>query len=306
MSGQTREQISKALFKASKIRALPRAERPRCGAKTRAGGTCQAQGLLNIRGEPGRCRLHGGLSSGIKTAAGLQRHRAAALESITRRWAAAKAAGRNTLRNPARDADLPKPAATSEVRHSPKHDRIPKGVDTAPAAPAAGIFPDFPSLDMNAAFVEVAKSLDLSSAIERTGPATSSGNRSLNSPQMHTATRDRRRPRHGQVAAGDTPDSAVAAAADGVYEIDITALPLIDDVGWPPKRTELRLPRRNRQRQEASGPATTFRRGAELEKARAEADAICQEYLARGGTMTYSAENNRILREITRDRRGDE
>ena len=35
-------------------------EAPRCGAKTRAGGTCQCPA---VRGRA-RCRLHGGLSSG--------------------------------------------------------------------------------------------------------------------------------------------------------------------------------------------------------------------------------------------------
>ena len=40
-----------------------------CGAKTRAGTPCQRRDLL--RG--GRCRLHGGLSTGPKTLAGKRR-----------------------------------------------------------------------------------------------------------------------------------------------------------------------------------------------------------------------------------------
>ena len=46
---------------------------PRCGAKNRAGGACQAPAL---RGHT-RCRLHGGASTGPRTAAGLARLAAA-------------------------------------------------------------------------------------------------------------------------------------------------------------------------------------------------------------------------------------
>ena len=47
---------------------------PRCGARTRAGGCCRQPAMAN-----GRCRLHGGMSTGPRTAAGLQRSRAARL-----------------------------------------------------------------------------------------------------------------------------------------------------------------------------------------------------------------------------------
>ena len=41
---------------------------PRCGAKTRRRGTpCQGPAMRN-----GRCRLHGGLSTGAKTAEGIR------------------------------------------------------------------------------------------------------------------------------------------------------------------------------------------------------------------------------------------
>ena len=43
--------------------------RPRCGAKTRAGPPCQAPAVWdNIAKKPrnGRCRMHGGLSTGPK------------------------------------------------------------------------------------------------------------------------------------------------------------------------------------------------------------------------------------------------
>src|SRR5271154_6002927 len=45
---------------------------PRCGAKTRAGVACQAPGMAN-----GRCRIHGGTSTGPRTAEGLARSAAA-------------------------------------------------------------------------------------------------------------------------------------------------------------------------------------------------------------------------------------
>jgi hypothetical protein len=38
---------------------------PRCGAHTKAGGTCRQPAMPN-----GRCRLHGGRSTGPRTAAG--------------------------------------------------------------------------------------------------------------------------------------------------------------------------------------------------------------------------------------------
>ncbi|MFY9641263.1 MAG: HGGxSTG domain-containing protein [Rhodomicrobium sp.] len=47
---------------------MTRAERPRCGARTRTGRPCQRPALRN-----GRCRNHGGLSSGPKTEAGKKR-----------------------------------------------------------------------------------------------------------------------------------------------------------------------------------------------------------------------------------------
>jgi len=47
---------------------------PRCGAKTRAGCCCRQHAMRN-----GRCRLHGGLSTGSRTVAGLARSRRARL-----------------------------------------------------------------------------------------------------------------------------------------------------------------------------------------------------------------------------------
>ena len=48
---------------------------PRCGAKTRRGNGCQAPGMPN-----GRCRMHGGTSTGPRTAEGLERCRTAKLK----------------------------------------------------------------------------------------------------------------------------------------------------------------------------------------------------------------------------------
>ncbi|WP_346742430.1 HGGxSTG domain-containing protein [Govanella unica] len=52
--------------------------RPKCGARTRNGEPCKASVLWdNAHNKPrnGRCRLHGGLSTGPKTAAGKRRVR---------------------------------------------------------------------------------------------------------------------------------------------------------------------------------------------------------------------------------------
>jgi len=47
---------------------------PRCGAKTRKGTSCQAPAMKN-----GRCRLHGGKSTGPKTPEGIEKIRQAHL-----------------------------------------------------------------------------------------------------------------------------------------------------------------------------------------------------------------------------------
>ena len=45
---------------------------PRCGARTRTGSSCCQPAMPN-----GRCRLHGGKSTGARTAEGIERIRAA-------------------------------------------------------------------------------------------------------------------------------------------------------------------------------------------------------------------------------------
>jgi hypothetical protein len=47
-----------------KTKGLPHENLPRCGAKTRSGGSC---GLYSMKN--GRCRYHGGLSTGPKNPA---------------------------------------------------------------------------------------------------------------------------------------------------------------------------------------------------------------------------------------------
>ena len=58
-------------------RTTPKRDRPRCGARTRNGTPCQARATWDDvndcpRTRRGRCRMHGGLSTGPRTAAGRQ------------------------------------------------------------------------------------------------------------------------------------------------------------------------------------------------------------------------------------------
>lgn len=68
-----------------------RSERPRCGARTRAGHPCKAPALW-IAGAAGprngRCRMHGGLSTGPRTPEGRQRCADAARRAMATRLAA--------------------------------------------------------------------------------------------------------------------------------------------------------------------------------------------------------------------------
>jgi len=67
----------------------PKRDRPRCGARTRAGGSCKAPALP----EKERCRMHGGLSTGPKTPEGKART-LAALKAGFQRWVAERRAER--------------------------------------------------------------------------------------------------------------------------------------------------------------------------------------------------------------------
>ncbi len=61
---------------------------PRCGARTRAGTTCRSPAMPN-----GRCRMHGGASTGARTAEGMERAKTARLKH-GRRAAPAREAAR--------------------------------------------------------------------------------------------------------------------------------------------------------------------------------------------------------------------
>jgi hypothetical protein len=83
---------------------------PRCGARTRSGTCCRQPAMAN-----GRCRMHGGLSTGARTAEGQARARSARFvhgcrtaEIIDFRAAAARSARRlATLTRLAREANAP-------------------------------------------------------------------------------------------------------------------------------------------------------------------------------------------------------
>ena len=145
--------ISKELFQLRRLESIPRAKRPRCGARTRAGTLCMAQALIN-----GKCRQHGGLSTGIRTLAGLKRQREAASKFMKAKWKAVKAEGRTTLRNPA-------PAADSSARKVKR-----KRQTAATHALALGAIPrrgvtSAPDLNVTA-WIEAA-SAELSESLER-------------------------------------------------------------------------------------------------------------------------------------------
>lgn len=70
-------ELQEAIAMLTRIEARER-RAVRCGARTRKGTPCQAQG----RGRGGKCKYHGGMSTGPRTAEGKQRCREAAL----RRW----------------------------------------------------------------------------------------------------------------------------------------------------------------------------------------------------------------------------
>ena len=67
---------------------------PRCGAKTRRGTGCRGPAMPN-----GRCRMHGGLSTGPKTAEGLERIRQSKTKHglYSQRFKAQRARGRQAI-----------------------------------------------------------------------------------------------------------------------------------------------------------------------------------------------------------------
>lgn len=65
MNWQALEPILSALTRSKPFAKLVKQEPVRCAAKTRKGTSCKIYAMPN-----GRCRLHGGLSTGPKTAEG--------------------------------------------------------------------------------------------------------------------------------------------------------------------------------------------------------------------------------------------
>jgi hypothetical protein len=67
-------------WKVNRAARVHKRDRPRCGARCRDGHACNARAVWDdSRNAPmnGRCRMHGGLSTGARTAEGLERIRAA-------------------------------------------------------------------------------------------------------------------------------------------------------------------------------------------------------------------------------------
>ena len=83
-----KEALPLSLFTATP--RLTKRLRPRCRAKTRRGSPCQAPAVWNRvvdRPVNGRCKLHGGLSTGPKTPEGKRRSAQAARDGLKRYWA---------------------------------------------------------------------------------------------------------------------------------------------------------------------------------------------------------------------------
>jgi hypothetical protein len=79
--GMTPEEIQE-LERQRRLTSVPRAARPRCGAKTKAGTACMAQALDN-----GRCAHHGGLSTGPRTPEGKAKRAEIGREHMLKMWA---------------------------------------------------------------------------------------------------------------------------------------------------------------------------------------------------------------------------
>jgi hypothetical protein len=90
-------------------------DKPRCGAKTRKGTPCQAQG----NGRGGRCRNHGGMSTGARTPEGRERCRLAPILARARASSGAAAPLQSATENVEIEArSRSKRGANSEVETS--------------------------------------------------------------------------------------------------------------------------------------------------------------------------------------------
>jgi hypothetical protein len=86
---QLRVMVACAQVLARPPHRLRKAERPRCGARCRDGHPCQARATVDAETgcfvRNGRCRLHGGLSTGPRTVEGRRRCRDAVLRHAQQR-----------------------------------------------------------------------------------------------------------------------------------------------------------------------------------------------------------------------------
>jgi len=112
---------------------------PRCGARTRAGCACRQPAMAN-----GRCRLHGGKSTGARTAAGLARCRTATLvhghrsaEIIELKSAAARSSRALHALTHAARANLRSERPTPPARRSLGEGGCPATADDSPRAVGA-------------------------------------------------------------------------------------------------------------------------------------------------------------------------
>ncbi len=128
---------------------------PRCGARTRAGCACRQPAMASPGGGRGRCRLHGGKSTGARTAAGLARcrttrltHGARTAEIIDLRSAAARhgRALRILARaaKPQSERPTPCPASRSRTSLQSSHRLRQPARGEANGSPAVLFFPVSP------------------------------------------------------------------------------------------------------------------------------------------------------------------
>lgn len=92
-SNQTKAEILNIYHSAHwKNESLWKKLRPLCGAKCRDGRSCKAKAVVSKMGKPinGRCRMHGGLSTGAKTQEGKDKSREAARCGMLAYWAKKK------------------------------------------------------------------------------------------------------------------------------------------------------------------------------------------------------------------------
>ena len=86
-----RRRDARAMFASRSLAAAARS-RPPCGARCRDGHACEASAVSTSTGAPrnGRCRMHGGLSTGPRTVEGRARVAAATRAANVARWSTSR------------------------------------------------------------------------------------------------------------------------------------------------------------------------------------------------------------------------